>query len=65
MIIYDEKSKKEMINALRILKKVCDEQDEGCEQCPFGRQDGSCLMQTVSPTYYRLIEETHSWKAFY
>lgn len=65
MITYDERAKREMVNALRILKKICEEQTDGCEECPFSRQDDSCLMQTVSPNNYRIIDDSKVWKAFY
>lgn len=66
----EQVSKKEILNALRIIKKVCKEQNEGktCEDCPFWNiHEMDC---TVSPDWAYPCnwnincENADTWRAF-
>ena len=57
-------SHEEIINALKILKTTCLEQ-ETCKNCPFcdNKTEEDCLLQKFTPMDYYIHEEETVWRA--
>ena len=57
-------SHEEIINALKILKTICLEQ-ETCQNCPFcnNETEDECLLQKFVPMDYYINEEETVWRA--
>lgn len=60
--IMTEKEKKELLNALNLIKKICKEHD--CDNdCPC-YCCGDCMVHINWPNEWNLVEEQSTWKAF-
>lgn len=53
---------KELLNALKIIKKTCMEHD--CNDCPCSLNGGICMVHNAFPNHWNLVEEQPAWKAF-
>ena len=51
---------KELLNALNIIKKTC--QEHACEDCPC--HCGICMIRNTFPEKWNLVEGQPTWKAF-
>lgn len=54
-------SQEEIINALKVLKETCYEQN--CKSCPFGTNEEECLLQKFAPVDYYINGEKAIWRA--
>ena len=45
----------ELIKALELIKNVCNTH-KYCEECPFEKKQGVCLITEKRPTYWKIIE---------
>ena len=52
---------KELLNALNIIKKFCEE--SSCEDCPCCC-GGGCMIRKDFPDKWNLVVERPTWKAF-
>ena len=59
-------TREEIINALRLIKDICEDRDVNCTKCPFGIKGLGCFFEhnADSPEYWDLTEETEAWRAF-
>ena len=57
--------KKEILNALKLIKKICETADS-CKKCPFYVPSiCRCTIHEVWPEDWEIIDETPSvWRAF-
>lgn len=54
---------KELLNALKTIKKICEEKDS-CRDCPCSLNGGTCMVHRTFPNEWNLVEEQPAWKAF-
>lgn len=61
-----KRTKEEILNALQIIKDECKNVTDGnCRHCPFGTDNGDCLIQDFTPADWPIVKETEPlWRAF-
>jgi hypothetical protein len=59
------RSREEILNALNIMKEVCEEAIS-CLACPLGDKDGICVIQEggLNPCEWYLKKPEKVWRAF-
>ena len=59
-------NEKEILDALRLIKKICATNDSRCGDCPFYNPSTSCcIVHNIWPEDWELIDESPSnWRAF-
>lgn len=60
-----EFSRKEILNALAIIQKVCNSTD--CFDCPLRSEEyenEGCTLKVMTPNLWELNEEKETWRAF-
>lgn len=52
-------NRKEIVNALRVIKSVCYNQgiSNCCENCPLGNHNGDCLIIMNCPDDWKFVDE--------
>lgn len=60
------KEKDVIIEALHIIKEVCESNTPYCENCPFwDGESGQCIMVSNFPHEYKITDNPHTyWRAF-
>lgn len=57
-------TKEEILNALNVIKDTCHEMRvRDCTTCPFGDNEGNCLINEIIPDGWDIKEE-EIWRAF-
>lgn len=59
---YDTDEKDKILNALNLLKEVCNRESH-CEDCIFGTDSGDCKIQNQPPCGYDIADCTEKWRA--
>ena len=52
-----------IVNALRIIKEICQDADNDCDICPLGRADGSCMVSHDIPDSWKISDLPELWRA--
>lgn len=57
--------KEKIVEALRVIKKVCQTYDN-CKECPFRnwQQPSGCHFRDIAPVHWCLSESEEPWRAF-
>lgn len=56
-------TKEEILNALHVIKDICDDETIDCYNCPFSDSDGHCILTEQIPTAWD-IKDYEPWRAF-
>lgn len=57
-------TKEEILNALHVIKDICQDESMECDNCPFGNEESLCLIKSSIPTNWIINEEDNVWRAF-
>ena len=59
MIITQHK----ILDALLVIKHVCQDSDNDCPICPLGREDGRCMISKDVPDSWKISDLPELWRA--
>ena len=59
-------SQHEIIVALNTIKRVCEKQEIGCQNCPLRTWEdpNRCVLKRDTPILWKIKEENEIWRAF-
>lgn len=58
-----ENDQEKIIEALNLIKEIC--VHHNCENCPFGTDKSSCVIQEYSPDSWPVVHKASTiWRAF-
>lgn len=56
-------TREEILNALHVIKDICDDETIDCYNCPFGNDENLCRIKDRIPANWRIKDE-EIWRAF-
>ena len=55
---------RQIVEALKVIKAVCQEEENDCPTCPLGREDGVCMVSEYIPDSWKInLEVPKEWRA--
>lgn len=57
-------TKEEILNALHVIKDICQDESMDCDKCPFGSEESLCLIKSCIPFHWGIKKSEEPWRAF-
>lgn len=57
-------TKEEILNALHVIKDICQDESMDCDNCPFGNEESLCLIKSSIPYHWEIKKSEEIWRAF-
>lgn len=55
----------QIVEALKVIKTVCQDEANDCPVCPLGKEDGTCMvLRSVPDSWLINFEIPKEWRAF-